>query len=61
MNSIIGPDGSVRGVHMFENGFPTAAGIAAAYDAADLRRAIEAYKFFYPTVASEAEIGRAHV
>jgi len=25
-----------------------------AYDAADLRRAIEAYKFFYGTVATEA-------
>ncbi len=38
----------------FERGFPTAGTIEKVYDASDLRRAIEAYKFFYPTMGSEA-------
>ena len=38
----------------FERGFPAAGTAEKAYDAADLRRAIEAYKFFYGTVATEA-------
>ncbi len=33
----------------FERGFPTAGTAEKAHDASDLRRAIEAYKFFYPT------------
>ena len=39
---------------IFERGFPVGDTVARAYDAADLRRAIEAYKFFYGTVATEA-------
>ena len=38
----------------FERGFPTAITAEKAYDATDLRRAIEAYKFFYATMGSEA-------
>ena len=40
--------------YIFERGYPTAKTIQKAYDAADLRRAIEAYKFFYPTLGTEA-------
>ena len=39
--------------YTFKLGFPTADTARAATDATDLRRAIEAYKFFYPTVATE--------
>ena len=39
---------------IFERGFSVGDTVARAYDAADLRRAIEAYKFFYGTVATEA-------
>lgn len=35
----------------FVGGYPTAATVQKAYDDADLARAIEAYKFFYPTVS----------
>lgn len=35
----------------FPGGFPTAETVQKAYDDADLSRAIEAYKFFYPTVS----------
>jgi len=35
----------------FKGGFPTAQTVQKAYDDADLSRAIEAYKFFYPTVS----------
>ncbi len=38
----------------FVNGYPTEATIQKAYDDADLARAIQAYKFFYPTVSGEA-------
>lgn len=38
----------------FERGFPTAVTAKNAYDATDLRRAIEAYKFFFGTMQSEA-------
>ncbi len=38
----------------FERGFPTAGTAEMAHAAADLRRAIEAYKFFFPTMATEA-------
>lgn len=37
----------------FERGYPTAVTAEKAYDATDLRRAIEAYKFFYATMGSE--------
>jgi hypothetical protein len=35
----------------FKGGYPTQQTIQKAYDDADLTRAIEAYKFFYPTVS----------
>lgn len=38
----------------FVGGYPTEATIKKAYDDADLTRAIQAYKFFYPTVSGEA-------
>ena len=38
----------------FERGFPTAVTAQNVYDATDLRRAIEAYKFFFGTMQSEA-------
>ena len=38
----------------FERGYPSAVTAEKAHYAADLRRAIEAYKFFYPTMGSEA-------
>jgi hypothetical protein len=37
----------------FERGFPIGTTAQKAYDASDLRRAIEAYKFFYATMGSE--------
>jgi hypothetical protein len=37
----------------FIGGYPTEATIKKAYDDADLNRAIQAYKFFYPTVSGE--------
>ena len=40
--------------YKFERGFPAAGTAEKAYDAADLRRAVEAYKFFYPTIGTEA-------
>ena len=41
--------------YTFKQGFPAnEATIKRAQDATDMRRAIEAYKFFFPTVATEA-------
>jgi hypothetical protein len=40
----------------FERGYPTNDTAVLAYDNADLSRAIEAYKFFYPTMINEAEM-----
>jgi len=40
--------------YKFDRGFPATGTAEKAYEAADLRRAIEAYKFFYLTIASEA-------
>lgn len=40
----------------FVGGYPTEATIKKAYDDADLNRAIQAYKFFYPTVSGEAMV-----
>jgi hypothetical protein len=40
--------------YKFEGGYPVAGTAERAYDAADLRRAIEAYKFFYTTIGTEA-------
>jgi hypothetical protein len=42
--------------YQFKGGFPEAATIQKAYDDADLTRAIEAYKFFYPGVAFAAGV-----
>ncbi|NRB17757.1 MAG: DUF1254 domain-containing protein [Rhodobacteraceae bacterium] len=38
----------------FERGYPTTVTVEKANDASDLRRAIEAYKFFFPTMGTEA-------
>jgi hypothetical protein len=40
--------------YVFERGFPTDDTVEQAYDDADLDRAIQAYKFFYPTVSGAA-------
>jgi hypothetical protein len=40
----------------FPNGYPTDETIQTAYDEADLFRAVQAYKFFYPTVSGEGII-----
>jgi hypothetical protein len=40
--------------YVFEGGYPTPETTRRAYDDADLSRAIQAYKFFYPTVSIEA-------
>ena len=40
--------------YAFERGFPTEDTVKHAYDDADLDRAIQAYKFFYPTVSGAA-------
>lgn len=41
------------GPYEFKGGYPTPKTIRQAYDDADLARAIQAYKFFYPTVSLE--------
>lgn len=48
--------GSAKGApaYQFERGFPTSETVDAAYADADLNRAIQAYKFFYPTVSAGA-------
>ena len=38
----------------FEHDFPVAPSAVAAHQEQDLRRALEAYHFFYPTVSMEA-------
>jgi hypothetical protein len=40
--------------YVFERGFPTPETAQRAYDGADLNRAIQAYRFFYPTVSGLA-------
>jgi hypothetical protein len=45
---------SSNGAYGFERGFPTSDAAHKAYDDADLNRAIEAYRFFYPTVSGSA-------
>ena len=37
--------------YQFVHGYPTAATVQKAYDEADLNRAIQCYRFFYPTVS----------
>ena len=48
-----GKDSSFVEGYEFVGGYPTKATIKKAYDDADLNRAIEAYRFFYPTVSGE--------
>ena len=43
--------GSVNSEYTFHDGYPTPQTAQQAYDDADLNRAIEAYKFFYPSVS----------
>ena len=40
--------------YSFERGYPMGETSQQAYDENDLSRAVEAYKFFYPTVSGEA-------
>ena len=40
--------------YAFDQGFPTADTMSQSYNDADLNRAIQAYKFFYPTVSGAA-------
>ena len=40
--------------YAFEGGFPTVETIQRVYDDADLNRAIQTYRFLYPTVSSLA-------
>jgi hypothetical protein len=42
------------GSYVFEGGFPAAETIERAYDDADLNRAVQAYRFFFPTVSGLA-------
>ena len=44
--------------YAFEGGYPTPATVQRAYDDADLNRAVQAYRFFFPTVSGLA-ISRA--
>jgi len=37
--------------YVFVGGYPTAETVRRAYDAADLNRAVSAYRFFYPSVS----------
>jgi hypothetical protein len=45
--------GRAANEYSFKGGYPTPETIQRAYDDADLARAIQAYKFFYPTVSFE--------
>jgi hypothetical protein len=50
------------GHYVFVGGYPTPDTIARAYDEADLNRAMQAYRFFYPTVSGNAIIkGNAQI
>jgi hypothetical protein len=44
------------GSYEFDGGFPTGATSQRAYDEADLERAVQVYKFFYPTVSGAAMV-----
>ncbi|MGB6191960.1 MAG: DUF1254 domain-containing protein, partial [Terracidiphilus sp.] len=46
-------EGAATG-YTFERGYPAGATAQKAYDDADLNRAVEAYRFFYPTVSGAA-------
>lgn len=48
--------------YSFQRGYPSASTVRQAYDDADLNRAIQAYKFFYPTVSGAAIVrGNAQI
>jgi hypothetical protein len=47
-------DAAHEGPYRFERGFPVGGTTWQAYDDADLNRAIQAYRFFYPTVSGAA-------
>src|SRR5262245_40375855 len=49
-----GVDTTHESHYSFDHGFPTADTMSQSYDDADLNRAIQAYKFFYPTVSGAA-------
>jgi hypothetical protein len=49
--TLIGSTIAQSSEYTFKGGYPTADTIRKVYDDADLSRAIEAYKFFYPTVS----------
>ena len=40
--------------YAFEGGYPIPATVQRAYDDADLNRAVQAYRFFFPTVSGLA-------
>jgi hypothetical protein len=46
----------VAGGYTFERGYPTRDTVQRAYDDADLNRAVQAYRFFYPTASGAAMI-----
>jgi hypothetical protein len=46
--------------YQFERGFPVGNTVQQAYDDADLNRAIQAYRFFYPTVSGAAIVKGNH-
>ncbi len=50
----VGEQGTPTTEYVFERGFPTSDTAQKAYDDADLNRAVEAYRFFYPTVSGPA-------
>jgi hypothetical protein len=50
------PPPPVKSPYKFEHGYPAAGTAEIAYNDTDLGRAIEAYKFFYPTMVNEAEM-----
>ena len=50
----VGEQGTPTTEYVFERGFPTSDTAQKAYDDADLNRAVEAYRFFYPTVSGAA-------
>jgi hypothetical protein len=39
-----------NGAYKFAGGYPTPETVRRAYDEADLNRAVQAYRFFYPSV-----------
>ena len=50
MSSSSSPSSPSSSPYKFEHGYPTASTVELAYNNTDLGRAIEAYKFFFPTL-----------